>query len=103
MFGYGGRLVLTGAIVITLIGSPLGAAASPSVDSVEAPVVDAPSSPPVVVVSPSSAAAEVVVSSEPDSASSSLSPHAAANRARTATRVMIFHRARTATRRVARA
>src|SRR5262245_5511862 len=68
MFGYGGRFVFTGAIVITLIGSPDGAAPPPPPAVVpDPPDAVVTGAPPAVV----SAAGAV------PAASSSSSPHAA--------------------------
>src|SRR6185295_11271284 len=84
MFGYGGSCVLTGAVTMTLIGSPDGAAPPPafvvSVPPPDAVVSDPPdavvSDPPPAVV----AAAAAVVADDPLSSSS---PHAVATNAST--------------------
>ncbi len=91
MFGYGGSCVLTGAVTMTLIGSPDGAAPPPafvvSVPPPAAVVSDPPPAvvsdpPPAVVVAPPPAvvAAAAVVADDPLSSSS---PHAAATNAST--------------------
>src|SRR5262245_7340765 len=89
MFGYGGRFVLTGAIVITLIGSPDGAAPPAAVVSeppaavVAAPPAAVVAAPPAAVVAAPPAAvvaappAAVVAAAGDVPAVSSSSPQAA--------------------------